>query len=91
MQEIDTDCSGPPMSLETYMKDSCRSKVVILPKEKHEDFDALCDRWIAAFEPENEAGLHFVEQIVMNAWSLERAIRRYNAVEEKLSGIDFGN
>ncbi len=82
---------GKARSSQNAFQHGCRSKTKILPNENQEDFDVLCGRWMAEFQPENEADGHFVEQVVLNDWFLQRVLKRYNAVETELADIDFTN
>ncbi len=58
----ETNRSGGPSTLEAKSRSSqnalthgCRSTIVILPGESQKDFDDLYDRWMAFYEPVNEA------------------------------------
>ncbi len=78
-----------PDSSLNAVKHGCRAKTVILPGEKQSDFDATWERWMAEFKPDTDAGVHFVEQIVLNDWFFQRTLKRYNQMEEKLAQKNF--
>lgn len=80
---------GKAASSQNSLQHGCRSKAKLLPGEDPDHFEALHDRWIDEFRPGNEADFHFVEQVILNDWFLQRALRRYTAVEEELAATDF--
>ncbi len=88
MDERNTSGERTDSSLNA-VKHGCRAKTVILPGEKQSDFDATWERWMTEFQPDTDAGVHFVEQIVLNDWFFQRTLKRYNQMEEKLVQKNF--
>ncbi len=85
-----TSTRGKSASSHNSTKHGCRSRIVIiLPGERQQDYDQLYERWMAAYEPEDDATAELVEQLIVNKWLLQRNLRRYMSIEEKLSQTDY--
>ncbi len=88
-------CTGPRSpegklrSSQNPTKHGSRSHILILHGEKQEDLDDLYDRWKEAYQPDTDAALELVEQLVLEKWFLLRNERRYSEVEEQLSYFPF--
>ncbi len=82
---------GKSRSSQNALTHGCRSTIVILPGESQKDFDDLYDRWMAFYEPEEEAEAELVEQLILNKWFLQRNQRRYSEIEQELSNFNFAS
>ena len=82
---------GKSRSSRNAVKHGCRSHIVILPGENQHDFNDLYDRWMAAYQPEDDAQLELVEQLILSKWFLLRNERRYSEVEQDLAATAFAD
>ncbi len=80
---------GKARSSQNSVTHGCRSKILLLPGERQEDFDILYDRWMSAYDPEDDATRELVEHLILEKWFLERNIRRYLQLEQELAKVDF--
>ena len=81
--------AGKARSRENAITHGCRSRTLILKGENLSDFEALYDRWMAFYQPDNDAYASLVEELILNKWFYERTLRNFIAVEEEFARFDF--
>jgi hypothetical protein len=62
----------------------CAVDTLIMPNERMEDYTALENIWLNAYQPSTEAELHLVQELANADWLLQRATRAYANVESEL-------
>lgn len=67
-----------------------RSKTVILPGERQEDFDALAAGWRAEYGGDGQATESMLQRVILADWFLERMERRYVEAEAELAELKPG-
>ena len=76
---------GKAITSKNSVKHGCRSRILILPGEKQEDFDAIEQRWYDCYQPRDAATFELVDQLVLNRWLFERAEKNFLEVSEQLA------
>jgi len=78
--------NGKANSSQNSTKHGCTSKVLFLPGENPEDFDAIEAGWRNEFEPDGYQEERLVEILVLNDWWLKRAQRNLDEAEAEVFG-----
>jgi hypothetical protein len=85
---------GGPKTLEGKARSSqnrtthgMRAKhLFVLADETPEQYQQLCDGWLAQFEPQSFVEEQLLEQLILNSWLMKRANRRYLEAEGAVAG-----
>ncbi|MBV9765771.1 MAG: hypothetical protein JOZ48_13075 [Acidobacteriaceae bacterium] len=80
---------GKAASSQNARTHGCCSKALLLPGESQDDFDDLHDRWMSGCQPDSLAATELVEKLIVEKWYLQRALRRFDEVEQELAEFPF--